>query len=297
MVAAKPLALYYSFMNLVKVYCLTRGTRATFDLATHGLTQQLLPGGREFIGAFVRAFPSTQATAANNFDEFMQVLMGAGLGTNTDYQLPVLVPQIVPGHRFWALATKKMERFIALHDIAFVYDDVSQTMWLNLLVVADDLSRLGVTKTQFLNESRLAGQFSEVACTQQLAGRPLLCFQQVATLNCPGGYPADHFQSVIAAVRHLLWVTVATVTPYRRYYVYLAPAAEHHFVLPQLLSIYALVYYFGSITRYRPHQYDAIASGPFGPWVQEFINGQPQQFLYLMASQFAEQDVTRPSIL
>ena len=92
-------------------------------------------------------------------------------------------------------------------------------------------------------------------------------------------------------------MTVATVTPYRRYYVYLAPPAEHPFVLPQLLSIYALVYYFGSITRYRPHQYDAIASGPFGPWVQEFINGQPQQFLYLMASQFAEQDVTRPSIL
>lgn len=297
MMAAKPLALYYSFMNLVKVYCLTRGTRATFDLATHGLTQQLLPGGREFTGAFVRAFPSAPAAAANNFDEFMQVLTGTGLGANTDYQLPVLVPQIVPGHRFWAQATERTERFIALHDIAFMYDNANQTMWLNLFVVADDLSRLGVTQARLLNESRLAGHFSAVACAQQVGGRPLLCFQQVATHNCPGGYPADHFQSVVSAVRHLLWVTVATVTPYRRYYVYLAPTAEHPFVLPQLLSIYALVYYFGSITRYRPHQYDAIASGPFGPWVQEFINGQPLQFLYLMASQFAEQDVTRPSIL
>src|SRR5713226_10260933 len=44
----------------------------------------------------------------------------------------------------------------------------------------------------------------------------------------------------------------------------------------------------GSITRYRPHQYDAIASGQFGPWIQEFVNGQPLQFVYLLASEFAQ---------
>jgi hypothetical protein len=297
MVAAKPLALYYSFMNLVKVYCLTRGPRTTFDLATHGLSQRLLPGGKEFTGAFVRAHPSRAGAVANNFDEFQQVLMGAGLAADTDYQLPVLVPQIVPGHRFWAQATSRTERFIALHDIAFMYDDATEAMWLNLFVVADDLTRLGVTQTRLINESRLARHFSAVACAEEIRGRPLLCLQQTVTHNCPGGYPADHFRSVVAVVRHLLWVTVATVSPYRRYYVYLAPQAEQPFVLPQLLSIYALVYYFGSITRYRPHQYDSIAAGPFGPWVHEFINGQPLQFLYLMASEFAEQDVTRPSIL
>jgi hypothetical protein len=170
-------------------------------------------------------------------------------------------------------------------------------MWLRLYFVADDLSRLGVTQQRLLTETRLAGRFAAVACNDQFESRDLLCFEQVVTHNYHGGYPADEFQPVIAAVRDRLWTTVATVTPYRRYYVYLAPVPDHGFVLPQLLSIYAIVYHLGSITRYRPHQYDNISNGPFGPWVQEFVNGQPLQFLYLMASEFARQDVTKPAIL
>jgi hypothetical protein len=124
-----------------------------------------------------------------------------------------------------------------------------------------------------------------------------LCFEQINTHHYPGGYPADEFRPVVASIRDSMWVAVATVTPYRRYYVCLAPAAERQFVLPQLLSVYAIIYYLGSITRYRPHQYDTITAGPFDPWVQEFVNGQPLQFLYLMASELARQDVTKPSIL
>lgn len=296
-IAARPLALYYSFMNLAKTYCLTRGGRATFDQAQHGISEQRAPGARELVGAFLRAYPSIPADTANNFDELMQALNGVGLAAQTDFQLPFLLPQIVPGHRFWALGAKKAERFIALHEIRFQHDPANRTMWLNLYFVADDLSRLGITQQRMLNESRLAGEFRGVACNEQWDGRDLLCFEQINFHQYPGGYPADDFQHVIAPLRAKLWVTIATVAPYRRYYVYLAPQAEHPYVLPQLLSIYAIMYYLGSITRYRPHQYDAISVGQFGPWIQEFVGGQPLQFLYLMASDFARQDVTKPSIL
>jgi hypothetical protein len=296
-VAARPLALYYGFMNLVKAYCLTRGARATFDKAQHGLSAQLAAGAKELIGASLDAHQSLPASDANNFDEFLQVYCGVGLAAKTNYPLPILLPQIVPGHRFWSQAAKKAERFIQVHDLQFWHDPATKMMWLRLYFVADDLSRLGVTQQRLLTETRLAGCFVAVACNDQFEGRDLLCFEQVATHNYPGGYPADEFQPVIAAVRDRLWATVATVTPYRRYYVYLAPVADHGFVLPQLLSIYAIIYHLGSITRYRPHQYDNISKGPFGPWVQEFVNGQPLQFLYLMASEFARQDVTKPSIL
>ena len=36
--------------------------------------------------------------------------------------------------------------------------------------------------------------------------------------------------------------------------------------------------------RDRPHHYDALIEGPGGGWIQEFVGGQPLQFLYLMAS-------------
>src|ERR671924_350294 len=60
-------------------------------------------------------------------------------------------------------------------------------------------------------------------------------------------------------------------------------------LVPQLLSIYAITFYLGSITRYRPHHFDRMISGPYGPRIQDFVTGQPLQFLYLMASEFAKQ--------
>ena len=296
-VAARPLALYYSFMNVVKVFCLLRGARATFDQAQHGISEQRTPGAGELVGAFLRAFPSVPAHSANNFDEFMQALGGNGLPGQVDYQLPILLPQIVPGHRLWGQAARRDERFIAIHDLQFWHNPNTQTMWLNLYFIADDLSRLGVAQQRLLDETQLAGQFRGVACDNQFQGRALLCFEQVAEHHYPGGYPADEFRPVIDPIRNRIWVTVATVSPYRRYYVYLAPPAEQTSVLPQLLSIYAITFYLGSITRYRPHHYDAITEGPYGAWVQEFVNGQPLQFLYLLASEFARQDITKPSIL
>ena len=153
-VAARPLALYYGFMNLVKAYCLTRGARTTFDKAKHGLSAQLVAGAKELVGASLDAYLSIATADANNFDEFLQVYKGTGLTDNTTYQLPVLLPQIVPGHRFWSQAAKTSERFIQVHDIQFWHDTNTNSLWLKLYFVADDLSRLGVTQQRLLTESR-----------------------------------------------------------------------------------------------------------------------------------------------
>ena len=267
-IAARPLALYYSFMNLVKSFCLTRGHRATFDLAQHGLTVDRHPGTKELVGAFLKAFPSLATSPSNNFAEFKQVLTGTGLALDINYQLPVLLPQIVPGHRVWAMESRKSERFIALHDLRFVQDRASQTMWLDLYLVSDDLTRLGVTHQRLLSEAGLASLFRQVACMEEWNGRPLLRFEQLAVHTYPHAHPADELSAVIDPIRQLLWTTVATATPYRRYYVYLAPTAERPFVLPQLLSIYAIMFYLGSITRYA---YDDLAEQ-----IKKTINQYPK---------------------
>ena len=295
--AARPLVLYYSFMNLAKAFCLTRGTRTTFDQAQHGLKERLNSGGQELVGAFLKADPSLATGRIQNFAEFKHVLSGAGLAVITDYQLPILLPQVVPGHRIWALAQKTSERFIAIHEIKFKHDPIAKRVWLDFYFRADDLSRLSVTQQRLLAETRLTGLFRGVVCNETFQGHQLLRFEQTSTSPYPNGYPADSLDSVIAPVNQLIWTTVATTKPYRRYYVYMAPSAEHPLVLPQLLSIYAVMFYLGSITRYRPHHYDRIVSGKFGSWVQEFVSGQPLQFLYLMASEFMRQDVTKPAIL
>lgn len=89
-------------------------------------------------------------------------------------------------------------------------------------------------------------------------------------------------------------MTVATVPPYRRFYAYVPPSGEP---IPQLASIFALSFLFGDMVRYRPLEYEALLKGEYGPRVGDFVSGQPMQFLYLVASLFAKQDVTRPSIV
>jgi hypothetical protein len=73
--------------------------------------------------------------------------------------------------------------------------------------------------------------------------------------------------------------------------------AEHTCLLPQALSIYAIAYYLGSITRYRPQHFSRILAGPFGEFIQEFLTSQPSQFVYLMASDFAKRDVARAPLV
>ncbi|WP_421884188.1 YaaC family protein [Methylibium sp.] len=296
-VSARPLTLYYSFMNVVKAYCLTHGVQPTFDKAQHGLSEQLRAPSRELVDAYLRAFPSPNgAGVLQNFAEFKAAVSGTGLAANTDFDLPLLLPQIVPGHRLWAQGAHKAERFIATREIQFWNEPANRTMWLRIYLVADDLSRLTVSHRRLLTESGMAPSFREVACAETWENRPLICLEQVAPMAYVN-YPADQLHELVAPVRHLFWMTVSTVTPYRRYYVYLCPPAERPALLPQLLSIYAISYYLGSITRYRPHHFDLVSTGTLGPRIQDFITGQPLQFIYLMASEFAEQDVTKPAIL
>jgi len=294
------LALYYCFMNLAKAFGLTRSTKPTFDKAQHGLAENLrAPSNRELTDAFLSAFPSPNANGVlQNFAEFMLALTGTALPARQHYDVPILLPQILPGHRLWSYAAKKKERFVAIHDIRPLLDKATGNLWLNLYFVSDDLSRIGVSGSNFLVESSLSPAFAQVACTEtDSSGRTLICFQQVAPIACATTKYANYLQQLFDIIRPILWATVATIPPYRRHYVYLRPLAEAPQVLPQLLSIYALAYYFGSITRYRPHHYPSITDSAFGPRVQDFITGQPQQFLYLLASEFAKREIAKPSIL
>jgi hypothetical protein len=110
--AAQPLALYYSYMNLSKAFCLMRGARTTFDQAQHGLKERLREPRRELVDAYLVADPTSPNTA-QNFDELLAALAGALLAARTNYDLPALLPQILSGHRLWAQAAGKVERRLA----------------------------------------------------------------------------------------------------------------------------------------------------------------------------------------
>ena len=125
--AAQPLALYYSYMNLSKTFCLTRGTRTTFDQAQHGLKERLRGQRRELVDAYLVADPTSPNTA-QNFGELLSTLAGTPLAAQANYDLSALLPQILSGHRLWAGAAGKVERFIAIHDLQFWQDTAAHAL-------------------------------------------------------------------------------------------------------------------------------------------------------------------------
>ncbi len=304
--AAKPLLLYYCFMNLAKAFVLTCRRRERVDNAHHGLGERLdtALGGRELINAFLEAKQTVgpgpiPAGSIQVFDELLQAISGAAVPTNRfRYDLPLLLPQIVPGHRLWVEGTvrNESERFIAIEEIEFRCDPNNKTLWIQFYVFRDDLVRIGLNHGALLTHSRIDGLFREVHSNTIRDEREVLIFEQMATLQY-NDRPSDKIDELVAPLRSLLWRTVLSQRPYRQYYLYPAPAAEHGQVLPQILSIYAITYYLGSIVRYRPHHFDEILKGDFGPFIEAFLNDQPTQFLFLLASEFAQREVTKAAIV
>jgi hypothetical protein len=294
LVAAKPLLLYYAFMNIAKALCLTRSRRATFDQAQHGLSEKLGPGGVELIDAYLKAYPSSPSSpVANVFADFVGTLGGASIAPT--YDVVNLMPQIVAGHRLWCDATGNRERFVAIERINIMERSSTKSIWLRVYVYAGDLTRLSVTRRLLLDESRLAGAWLEVSPLEENR-RTLLRFEQVSTHQYTHR-ASDEIPDLVSAFRGLLWATVNSAPPFRRYYLYLCPVAEHTQVLPQLAAIYAVMFYLGSIARYRPQQMQAILDGEYGEHVQEILASQPNQFLYLVASEFVRREVTRAAIV
>jgi hypothetical protein len=68
-------------------------------------------------------------------------------------------------------------------------------------------------------------------------------------------------------------------------------------VLPQLASMYAVMFFLGSVTRYRPEQFENILDSPYGAQIENMLHEIPGQFLFLMASEFLNREVAKASIV
>lgn len=296
-VAAKPLLIYYCFLNLAKAFVLTKGHRSSYGAAFHGLQETVPPNGREFYDSFLIAHKSTRVDRPNIFDDFLASLTGFALSSNHQrFELKHLAAQLLQGHRIWADSANRKERFIEIHKPKFMHNDSTKEVWLEFELFSDDLSRFDISRKKLLNESRLANDFKEVDSNLSLGDRRILRFEQQNTITYTGR-ASDVLKDLTDTVRFKVWTTILKTPPYRKYYLYLSPQAEVNDVLPQILSIWCYFYYLGSVTRYRPNYFDEILDGRFGGHLQEIVSNLPQQFIYYMASEFSQREIAHAPIV
>jgi len=287
--SAKPLLIYYSFLNLAKSYLVTENVDFFTKKAAHGVYEQ--EGTTPLVSSKIKK----QRNSPNRISVYEKFEKALGDNHLTQDEIPMrkILPQILQGHRMWCEASGKSERFIALQDIYIRHNSSQKELWMDIIVADGDLKRFGISHKQFLEESCLVSNFNEVK--PEL--RPgYLRFQQKTVVKY-SHRPVDKVLNLVETIRPYLWTNILSTPPYRNYYLYLSPKSEKKFRMHQLMSIYLLFFYLGSVTRYRPHRFEKILAGNYGVQVEEAVVNLPKQFLYLIASQFAEREVTKAAIV
>lgn len=294
--AAKPLLLYYSFLNLAK--CLTvRRNGAALGVVRHGLSEKLPTTPGAIHGAV--SIDITKNPGVSAFVMFAHAL-GAILPTpiapktSVEVRSQDFLAQVLIGHRIYCQADSIKERFISLDRIEYMRDVAAQECWLRVRAYADDFTRLGYGLNDLSKNLGSAGAWRNVNCSTVIGGRRIIEAETTATTHY-GHRPSQVLSQISSDARLRLWRSVTAYPPYRKYYVYFPSSAQT--LLNQLLTIYLATFYFGSITRYKPEQFDQILKSSIGPFVFEFFSNQPTQFLYLLASEFMEQEVAKAAIV
>lgn len=289
--AVRPVLLYYAFLNLSKAYAVAKGNTGLAGKTGHGVSSP--PSRpRQIQGALIR-FEKPSPNRPGVFQELLKQLDGNPAVLSSDLRLGQLLPQILPGHRLWCRAADRPERFIPVEHFEIRHASRSKRVWLNLYLDRNDLDALGISEARALAEGDLATEF-EIA--DDSSHCELACFQQ----RNPESYSADASEAllrVVRRVRNSIWETVKVASPYRKPYIYCSPITERKARLPQMLSVYLLMFFLGSVTRYAPLHFEDLLESRYGPLFETFISESPMQFLYLMASEILDREVSKPAII
>jgi hypothetical protein len=286
--AVRPVLLYYAFLNLSKAYALTQGSITLLGKAVHGISAD--PKPRAIISSSIKFDKSNRVGV---FQELLRFLGGNPGFASSDVPLGYLLPQILPGHRLWCYATGRVERFFTVQRFDVLHASSTKGVWINIYLDRSDLERVGISESKALADCGCAGEF-EIATG--IAPKDWTCFQQ----RTPTPYmsdPAEALAQIMAKMRTNIWETVKIDSPYRKPYVYCCPVGERGARVPQLLSIYLLMFFLGYVTRYTPGYFEDLLDSKFGPLFETFVSESPMQFLYLMASEILGREVSKPAII
>jgi YaaC-like Protein len=155
--ASRPLLLYYAFLNLAKAFIICRNVSGNLGNATHGLSEDRTGYSK----AIIPARPDN-GKGREIYDLFSRALGNQPLKREVKFRLTSeLLPQIVIGHRLWAQAANKSERFKRAERVFFLHSPDNKTVWIVIDVRKSDLRMLNIKAHEFLQYSGFQ-EFNEV---------------------------------------------------------------------------------------------------------------------------------------
>lgn len=280
-IGSKPLLYYYSFLNLVKAGILIRGMSLP-PTATHGISEARanVRTRLRFEGQAV----NIHARASNRsavLPEFLH-LLGHSSPRQRTFKLLQLLGQVPSVHRTFTKVTGQDPNFLPIRRVELEYAE--GYVWARLVLSRRDKDVLDV-----LPVLRKRREFQARLYQVQAQDSSELWFETDFEPGDRRGLD-NGIKRLVKQLRELDVAAILTSSGYRFYLTSLTAGSR----LPYLAASYAVAFYLGSVTRYKPHDFDKIIAGGYRWLVEEFLATQPMQFIYGLASELAGVDVVRP---
>ncbi len=280
-IGSRPLLYYYAFLNLAKMALLVRGVslppapkHGISDPRANNRTRLHLPG--QTIRAEKCAHDHSQI-----YPELVEVL-GGHIAVPVNHQIVDLFAQIPGMHRTYCQVTKKTPLFLPIRSFQLLRD--GSDVWIRLAI-----NRQGRDIRATLPVLRKRQAFRRVFDQVESQQSDELWFESGVR---PGAKRAtDTAIRDLASIVQEAGVWAIHTSQGSRFYM---SAMEPRKRLPGLASIYAVMFYLGSLTRYKPADFDKIVTHRYSWLVAEFLETQPTQYLYGLASFIGGIEVVRP---
>lgn len=280
--SSRPLLYYYSFLNLAKILILHKRQMQLPLIVKHGVADPKanLKQRLRFPGQQTRFLRPTR-NHSELFPEFLLALEGRTNVCGRVFKVIDLLKQIPGIHRTSCSVLGHGPRFCPIDAIEFCSD--GKQVWTRLRIKRSDRD-----VKESLPRIRTSQRFRRIF-SRAGAGEEELCFETQPVRGSRRGIDTA-IGTLSRRLRALGMYAILTQQGYRYYLANFPPRN----IMPQLCPVYAVMFYLGSITRYKPHHFDAIISKGYDWLVAEFLETQPSQFLYLLASHIAGVEVMKP---
>lgn len=284
---ANPLLYYYSFLNLAKMALVLRGIRLPVPVF-HGIKEPKHNTEKKrlrFEGQLIR-MDAVAADHSRIFPEFVR-LFGGAVSAPHEWNIRNLLGQIPSIHRTFTRVSEQHSAFVPIKATQILHD--GNHVWVRFI-----LDSLDKDVRETLPKARKRRAFRRVL--HRVNPRPNhrgeTWFETRPVVGRRGAGIDKAMGQLAAAVRTIGVRSLLTVSGegYRCYFWTGEPREE----LALLPAVYAVMFYLGSITRYRPYEFDTVISGGHAWLVHEYLATQPMQFSYGLASYLAGIDVVRP---
>ncbi len=254
---SKPLLYYYSFLNLAKLFINLRGYIGNTREYNHGIEAR---PANSFVSAEVnvKGFYGSPMLPVNR-------VFAEQLGFNYptypfQYKVVDYLKACVGIHKVYCETYKQEEMFHRIKDLhLFMHaNQMKSVAWIPNLS-SNDVANLTAKGYSITHDD--AGY----VWTETIAKHPHHLTNQ------------NFFDLSLQMRQRGLWY-LTNGNEYRMY------ISAQDYAFPPELVIYNIMFYFGSITRYHPYQFDELLSAKEQWMVEVFMRTQPQQFVYGLLS-------------